>query len=171
MTPMALDLDLAQIRDTTRWFDKRAGEFLPPHLSSCATGGALATGPATFDVRHPKTALFFGTAYGFTATVPGIDDASEAALNRDVPKGYTTLQTYEKRAVVAPDGVLRIWPRAYDSPAQEFRLIVPAAGNQRYLDLGATPGIRFAVLDAVNLAARVGQPVLVARLLSSRPWH
>src|SRR5665811_633263 len=117
----------------------------------------------------PKTSLFFGTAYGFTATVPGIDDASEAALNRDVPKGYTTLQTYEKRAVVAPDGVLRIWPRAYDSPAQEFRLIVPAAGNQRYLDLGATPGIRFAVLDAVNLAARVGQPVLVARLLSSRP--
>src|SRR5665811_1140620 len=104
----------------------------------------------------PKTSLFFGTAYGFTATVPGIDDASEAALNRDVPKGYTTLQTYEKRAVVAPDGVLRIWPRAYDSPAQDFRLIVPAAGNQRYLDLGATPGIRFAVLDAVNLAARVG---------------
>ena len=131
------DLDLAQIRDTTRWSDKRAAEFLPPHLSSCATGGAFAT-------------------------VPGIDEAPEAALNRDVPKGYTTLQTYEKRAVVAPDGVLRIWPRAYDSPAQEFRLIVPAAGNQRYLDLGATPGIRFAVLDAVNL---------VARLLSSRPWH
>ena len=98
MTPMALDLDLAQIRDTTRWHDKHAAEFLPPHLSSCATGGAFAT-------------------------VPGIDEASEAAL------------------------------------------------NQRYLDLGATPGIRFAVLDAVNLAARVGQPVLVARLLSSRPWH
>ena len=120
---MALDLDLAQIRDTTRWFDKRAAEFLPPHLSSCATGGAFATGPATFDVSHPKTALSFGTACGFTATVPGIDEASEAAL------------------------------------------------NQRYLDLGATPGIRFAVFDAVNLAARVGQPVLVARLLSSRPWH
>ena len=97
MTPMALDLGLAQIRDTTRWFDERA--------------------------------------------------------------------------VVAPDCVLRIWPRGYDNPAQEFRLIVPAVGNQRYLDLGATPGIRFAVLDALNLAARVGQPVLVARLLSSRPWH
>jgi len=79
MTPMALalDLDLAQIRDTTRWFDKRAAEFLPPHLSSCATGGAFAAGP-------------------------GIDEASEAALNRDVPKGYTTLQTYEKRASSPP---------------------------------------------------------------------
>ena len=65
MTPMALalDLDLAQIRDTTRWHDKHAAEFLPPHLSSCATGGAFAT-------------------------VPGIDEASEAALNRDVLDGY-----------------------------------------------------------------------------------
>lgn len=166
-----MPLDLARIRDTTRWAAERAAEFHPPHLPSCATGGAFATGRDAFDVTHPETSLFYGTAAGYTATVPGIDEPTEQALTHDVPRGYTTLQTYEKRGVDAPDGVLRIWPRAYDSPAQEFRLIVPAAGNQRYLDLGATPGIRFAVLDAVNLAARVGQPVLVARLLSSRPWH
>ena len=129
-------------------------------------------GPGLFDVAHDATARFYATNRGVT---PCFLDAEEPAdLQRHVPMGYTNLDLFEKRAVVADGVLVRLWPRRFDatpSGPYHFHLVVPGDGEHEMLVLGASHPVPYPILQAENLSARLGVPVLVARRLSSRAWH
>lgn len=92
---------------------------------------------------------------------------------RYVPMGYTELFVHEKRGVVVDGEPQRIWPARFAPIASNgpFHLIVPSQGEFSHLDLGGSHPFWAAISQAVNLSARLSQPVLVTRQLESRGWH
>ncbi|BEL06092.1 hypothetical protein Q0Z83_042830 [Actinoplanes sichuanensis] len=166
MTP-----DLGAITDRTAWTSPDAGAFNPPYLTTYAYDGPFSNGLPAFDVSHDQTSLIYGTNWGFTCTILGVEVLGDADIA--VPTGHTQLYILEKRAVVDATGaVMRIWPAAHPSDAdQVWRLIVPQTAEQRFRNQQATPGIGAGVDDAVQLAARLGSPVLLARQVGERYWH
>ncbi|MBO3741502.1 hypothetical protein [Actinoplanes flavus] len=166
-----MTFDLGQVTDSTAWTSPDATSFTPPYLTTYAYDGPFADGLPAFDVSHDETSLIYATNWGFTCTMPGVEVRRDIEIA--VPMGHTQLHTLEKRAVVAAGGaVVRIWPAAYPSDRdQAWRLIVPQTAEQRFRNEEATPGIQAGVAAAVDLAARLGSPVLLARQVDNRYWH
>lgn len=125
-----------------------------------------------FDVSHDATARFYATSTGVSPCV--FDDESLHELKYLIPMGYTTLTLYEKRAVVSDGALVRLWPEQYEPrvwPGPRFDLVVPLEGEHRMLRLMAGHALPGPLLLAENLSSRLGQPILVARLLEEEGWH
>ncbi|MEU4694168.1 hypothetical protein [Actinoplanes sp. NPDC023714] len=163
--------DLGEITDSTAWTSPDATSFTPPYLTTYAYDGPFANGLPAFDVSHDQTSLIYGTNWGFTCTMLGVQVPPEHEIA--VPAGHTQLSILEKRAVVAAGGVvLRIWPAAFPADRhQVWRLIVPQAAGRGFRNEEAAPGIEAGVAAAVDLAARMDGPVLLARKVGERYWH
>ncbi|MEV0900279.1 hypothetical protein [Actinoplanes sp. NPDC049802] len=166
-----MTFDLGRITDSTAWTSPDAASFIPPYLSTYAYDGAFSEGLPAFDVSHDETSLIYGTNWGFTCTMPGVEVPPEHEIA--VPMGHTQLYILEKRAVVAAGGaVMRIWPAACPPDSnQPWRLIVPQTAQQRFRNETAAPGVEAGIIDAVDLATRLGSPVLLARQVGERYWH
>ncbi|MEH3032453.1 MAG: hypothetical protein PGN07_00055 [Aeromicrobium erythreum] len=162
---------LMDLTDDSAWRHPRPPRVPRLTLPWTSTPDApVGTGPVdTFGLDHDATARLHATNRGFTRAYTG-PDPDLSTLMQHVPMGYTNLDHLEKVAVVLDGELLRFWPAR--TRTQAFDVVVPPQGELRFMRLGVSHPVRYAVDQGVNLSARLrGLPLLVVRRLSSTSWH
>lgn len=165
---------IVSITDETEW---RAETLTPIEvkLATCIySSDWLADEPSAFDTEHSATARLFATNSGISPTILG--PFAPDLPGKSIPYGYTVLDLFEKRAVIADGKLVRLWSHRF---AAEDGL--HNGGGMHAITEGTTHGhlsvrlddsIGHAVGQAQVLSARMnGAPVIVARLLSRTDWH
>ncbi|MFG1889254.1 hypothetical protein ACGFIR_15465 [Micromonospora sp. NPDC049051] len=128
-----------------------------------------------FDGALPWAGLLYWAREQPSRVFPADRVPSADELHRAIPMGYTTLTLLARVALLHGGQQRRLWPEerrpASRGQLQPYQLLLPPTGRERYLKLGASWPVRFALRDAEELSARTGGAVLVCQVVESHNWH